>query len=79
MSVSPLPRHGGVRLDARDQGRTLRVSAHPESGSVVLSIWRADQCVATHQVATAGVPELIKILADAVVATIPERRQASAS
>jgi hypothetical protein len=67
MSVSPLPRRGGVQFDLRDDGRALRVSAHPETGSVVLSIWRDDHCVATHQLAAADVPELVKLLTSALV------------
>jgi hypothetical protein len=73
MSVSALPRRGGIHLDARDHGRALRISAHPEAGSVVLSIWRADECLATHHVAMTDVPDLIKMLADTltVSATAP--------
>jgi hypothetical protein len=67
MGVSPLPRSGGVQFDRRDAGRALRVSAHPESDSVVVSIWRGDRCVATHQMATADVPEFIQMLASAMV------------
>ena len=80
MSVSPLPRRGGVQFDARDEGRALRVSAHPESGSVVISVWRGDGCVATHHVANADVPSLIKMLAEALVASAPaEHAHASGS
>jgi hypothetical protein len=67
MNVSPLPRRGGVSFDRRDDGRALRVSAHPESGSVTISIWRDDRCVATHQVCTTEVPQLIEMLAGALV------------
>jgi len=56
-----------VQQDARNEGRALRVSAHPESASVILSIWRANQCVASHHVATTDVPDLIKMLAAALV------------
>jgi hypothetical protein len=75
MTVSPLPLRGGVQLDLRDEGRALRVSAHPESDSVILSIWRRNECVATHHVRTADVPDLIKVLADALVAPVPEARK----
>ena len=71
MSVSPLPRRGDVQFDARNEGRALRVSAHPESGSVVLSIWRGDHCVATHHVTAADVPDLIKMLAASLVESTP--------
>jgi hypothetical protein len=77
MSVTPLPLHGGVHLDQRDEGRALRVSAHPELGSVVLSIWRGDRCVATHRLDTADVPELIRLLATSLIATSEARATAS--
>lgn len=74
MTVSPLPRRGGVHFDTRNDGRALRVSAHPESASVVLSIWRGDECVATHYVAAAELPELIKMLATTLVEATPAQR-----
>ena len=69
MGVSPLPRSGGVQFDRRDAGRVLRVSAHPDSDSVVISLWRGDRCVATHEMATSDVPQLIEMLARAMVPT----------
>ena len=67
MTVSPLPRQGGVHFDRRDDGRALRVTAHPETGTVTLSIWRGDTCVATHQLAATDVPDLIEMLARSLV------------
>jgi hypothetical protein len=72
MSVSPLPRHGGVHFDARNEGRALRVSAR--AGEVVLSVWRSDECLATHHVVAGDVPELMKMLAAALVDSIPVQR-----
>ena len=69
MNVSPLPRRGGVSFDRRDDGRALRVSAHPETGSVTISIWRDDRCVATHQIVATEMPQLIEMLANALVAS----------
>lgn len=74
MGVSPLPRRGGVQFDVRDEGRALRISGHPESGSVVLSIWRDDKCVATHHLSPNDVPELIKVLAATLVDATPAQR-----
>jgi len=71
MNVSPLPRRGGVSFDRRDEGRALRVAAHPETGSVTISIWRDDVCVATHQLLAADVPQLIELLAGALVPSSP--------
>jgi hypothetical protein len=67
VTVSPLPRRGGVQFDQRGAGRALRVSAHPETNAVTISIWHGDHCVATHRLATADVPELINLLATALV------------
>jgi hypothetical protein len=69
MSVSPLPLRGGVHFDKRDAGRALRVSAHPDSWTVTLSIWRGDFCVGTHQMNVADVPELIEVLARTLVSS----------
>lgn len=71
MTVSPLPLRGGVQPDSRADGRALRVSAHPESGSVILSMWRGDRCVASHHVAARDVPDLIRILASTLVEATP--------
>lgn len=67
MSVSPLPGKGGVHFDRRDAGRSLRVSAHPETGTVVVTMWRDDYCVASHHLAAPDVPDLIRMLATALV------------
>ena len=69
MGVAPLPVRGGVLYDARDAGRALRVSAHPELGLVTISLWRDDTCVATHRVPVAEMPELIRLLAATLVET----------
>jgi hypothetical protein len=78
MTVSPLPLRGGVQGDRRDQGRAVRVSAHPESGTVLLSMWRDDHCVATHQMAPDDVPELIGLLARALACCTATTRGPSA-
>jgi hypothetical protein len=77
MSVSPLPAHGGVHVDPRGDGRALRISAHPELDLVTLSIWRADRCVATHQVPTSDVPGLVQLLTEALVEQAQNARTAA--
>ncbi|WP_341360672.1 hypothetical protein V5H98_05750 [Georgenia sp. M64] len=47
MTVVPMPPRSRWFADPRGHGRGLRVTAHPETGMVVLSLWRADECVAT--------------------------------
>jgi hypothetical protein len=59
---SPLPSSGEVFLDARGDGRGLRVSWHPEADVVVLSLWRGSSCTGTFRLAVDEVPELIEVL-----------------
>ena len=49
-------------LDARDNGRAMRVSWHDEGGLAVLSLWRAGTCVASFQLARDEIPALIASL-----------------
>ena len=60
MTVSPLPRHGDVIVGRDVAGRTLRVSGHPESGRVVLSIWQDTVCRATVRLAPEDVPDVVR-------------------
>lgn len=69
MTVSPLPAHGTVLVGRDRVGRTLRVSAHPAAGRVVLSIWQDTTCVATVRLAPDDVADLVAALtADAETA-----------
>ena len=45
--VTPLPSHGTVFFDERDQGRSLRLSYHQDSAVFVISLWRIDLCLGT--------------------------------
>ena len=58
-----LPVRGEVFLDARDEGRALRLSWHHEAELVVLSLWRDDTCVATFQLGKDDVPAFVDSLA----------------
>jgi hypothetical protein len=62
LPATPLPRTGEIYLDARSPSRALRVSWHEEAGVVVLSLWRANLCVGTFQLAVDEVPDLIDVL-----------------
>ena len=68
MSVTPAPRRGTVLVGRDVAGRALRVSAHPQHGRVVLSIWQGPQCLATVRLAEADLPELVRALAQTLVA-----------
>jgi hypothetical protein len=60
--IMALPVRGEVFLDARDEGRALRLSWHHEGALVVFSIWREHACVATFQLDKDDVPRLIESL-----------------
>jgi hypothetical protein len=62
VTVSPLPRHGDVIVGRDVAGRTLRVSGHPESGRVVLSIWQDSVCRATLRLAPEDLPHFVEML-----------------
>ena len=47
MAAVALPVHGHWAWDARGDGRAVRVSTHPESGLLNVSLWREDTCVGT--------------------------------
>jgi hypothetical protein len=78
--VTPLPWRGGVQPDLRNEGRALRVSAHPTDGLVSLSLWRDDACIATHQMGATDVSGLISLLADSlgVLIDVDDRSAATA-
>lgn len=60
--VRPLPRTGDAFLDARGDGRALRVSWHAEADVVVLSLWRDRVCTGTVQLDVTDVPALLEVL-----------------
>lgn len=62
MTVSPLPRHGEVLLSRGVSGRALRMSAHSDTGQVVLSVWQAHECRATFVVRVEDVPDVVAAL-----------------
>jgi hypothetical protein len=57
--VAPLPSNGEVFFDVRDEGRSMRLSWHPELGGFVMSIWRNGYCVASFQMDPREVPRLV--------------------
>lgn len=68
MTVSPLPRHGDVIVGRDVAGRTLRISGHPESGRVVLSIWQDTVCRATLRLSPDDVPQFVEMLTRSAIA-----------
>ena len=76
MTISPLPRHGDVIVGRDVAGRTLRVSGHPESGRVVVSIWQDTVCRATIRLLAEDVPQLVEMLSRSAVETAADDRHA---
>src|SRR5690349_10266589 len=72
--VTPLPSIGDVVTGRDVAGRELRISGHPESDRVVLSIWQDGRCQATVRLARADVPEVTRALVATLVAEMPPER-----
>ena len=72
MTISPLPRHGDVIVGRDVTGRTLRISGHPESGRVVLSIWQDNVCRATLRLSPEDVPQFVEMLTRTAIARSDE-------
>lgn len=77
MTISPLPSHGDVIVGRDVAGRTLRISGHPRSGRVVLSIWQDGVCRATLRLAPEDVPAFVEMLSrSAIESSIGDREGA---
>jgi hypothetical protein len=63
MFVTPVPRLGDVVVGRDAVGRVLRISAHPNSDRVVLSIWQDGCCLGTVRLASDDVPHVLEVLA----------------
>jgi hypothetical protein len=72
VTISPLPRHGDVIVGRDVAGRTLRISGHPESGRVVLSIWQDTVCRATLRLSPEDVPQFVEMLTRSAIARSDE-------
>ena len=68
VTISPLPRHGDVIVGRDVTGRTLRISGHPESGRMVLSIWQDTVCKATVRLSPEDVPHVVEMLTRTAIA-----------
>jgi hypothetical protein len=77
MFATPVPSRGDVVVGRDRAGRVLRVSAHPESDRVVLSIWQEGQCLATVRLAAGDVPDLVRALVSAAVQEPPAAHSAA--
>lgn len=60
--------------DARGEDRGVRVSAHPEAGFVVLSIWRAGVCTGTVRLLADEAAALVAGLGQSLADLLVDRR-----
>jgi hypothetical protein len=68
MTAGVLPLHGHWAWDARGGGRAVRVSTHPASGLLNLSLWREDTCIGTARLRPDEAATLITGLTDGLAA-----------
>ena len=73
--AAALPAMGEVFLDARGDGRALRVAWHTDAGVVVLSLWRDRVCAGTFRLAVEEVPVLIDALRAGLAQAYDEARR----
>ncbi|WP_432984494.1 hypothetical protein [Dactylosporangium sp. CA-233914] len=59
----PLPKSGDVFEDRRGGDRSMRVTCHPQRGTVVVSLWVDKICRASFQLAERDLPRLQEALA----------------
>jgi hypothetical protein len=71
--TTPLPASGAIFLDQRGEGRALRVAWHPESGTLVLSLWREGTCAATHRLAVEDIPAFVEAIVTGIAAEVARR------
>jgi hypothetical protein len=57
--------------DPRTPARRLAVSAHPEAGVVVLSLWHDDRCTGTFRLPIGDAPTLVEALTEGMTASGP--------
>ena len=74
----PLPRRGEVFLDARGEGRSMRLSWHHEQGVVILSLWRNTLCAGSFRLPVADVPAVIAALVQGLSDGYPADRSGRA-
>jgi hypothetical protein len=69
--LTPVPRIGDLFLDARGDGRIMRVSLHPDRKLAVVSLWSANTCRASFQLPLEDATRLAELLNPAGAATDP--------
>jgi hypothetical protein len=71
-TVVSFPEHGEAFLDARGDGRAMRVTWHQEVGTVVFSLWRGDTCTGSFRLSADDVPALLAMLAGGLATALDQ-------
>jgi hypothetical protein len=72
-----IDQHSEVFLDPRSGDRVLRVTWHPESDVVVLSLWRESTCVGTFRLGRESVTPFVDALLDGLAEPRPQSTASS--
>jgi hypothetical protein len=70
---------GDLFLDARGNGRAMRLSWHPEADVVVLSLWRGETCAGTFRMPHEDVAAFVDALVDGLRDPVPAPAQGFAT
>lgn len=73
MDALRLHPNGRWALDLRGEGRAVRVSAHAEAGFLILSTWKADECVASVRLVPYEAAELMAGISQGLASLADER------
>src|SRR5687767_8232767 len=63
--LTPVPRMGDLFIDVRGDGRTMRVSLHPDRDIAVISLWSGSTCRASFRLPLEDSARLAELLAPA--------------
>ena len=63
--LTPVPRIGDLFIDARGDGRAMRVSLHPDRAIAVVSLWSSSTCRASFQLPLEDAARLAELLSPA--------------
>lgn len=67
--LAPVPRIGDLFIDARGDGRSMRVSLHPDRAIAVVSLWSSSTCRASFQLPLEDAARLAELLRPTDAAT----------
>jgi len=73
--ATPLPRVGEVFFDERGDDRALRLSWHPDSSVMVLSIWNRGVCTGTFRLPARDIPALLEAMGQGLPPSQPRGRR----